>query len=153
MMPVFFPFCLDPLSFFKEGADWEGLGPLLFGLLLWKFYFLGGLDFYFCWDNKAFPDVSSDLPKWVFLEQTEMVFGETKTISKWKRCSGHNGIAPMGHKCTKNLEPETLSKFRQHRFQILIKTESGASYKLGYHVRVHRVLPKGQTLWATASYK
>ena len=25
--------------------------------------------------------IPSDLPKWVFLEQTEMVFGETKTIS------------------------------------------------------------------------
>ena len=25
--------------------------------------------------------IPSDLPKWVFLEQTKMVFGETKTIS------------------------------------------------------------------------
>ena len=71
--------------------------------------------------------IPSDLPKWVFLEQTETVFGETKTISKWKRRSGRNGIAPTGHKCTKNLEPETLSKFRQHQFQILIKKESGSS--------------------------
>ena len=71
--------------------------------------------------------IPSDLPKWVFLEQTETVFGEMKTISQWKRCFRCNGIAPMGHKCTENLEPETLSKFRQHRFQILIKTESGSS--------------------------
>ena len=38
------------------------------------------------------------------------VFGETKTVSKWKRRSGRNGIAPIGHKCTKILEPETLKK-------------------------------------------
>ena len=69
--------------------------------------------------------IPSDLLKWVFLEQTETVFGETKTISKWKR-----RIAPTGHKCTENLEPETLSKFRQHQFQILIKTESSSSQKL-----------------------
>ena len=56
---VFFPFGFYPLSFFKEGADWEGLGTLLFGLLLRKFFFFGGLDFSFCWDNKAFPDVSA----------------------------------------------------------------------------------------------
>ena len=71
--------------------------------------------------------IPSDLPKWVFLEQTETVFDETKTISQWKWCFGHNGIAPIGQKCTKNLEPETLSKFRQHRFQILIKTERSGS--------------------------
>ena len=71
--------------------------------------------------------IASDLPKLVFLEQTEMIFGEMKTISQWKRHSGHNGIAPIGHKCTENLEPETLSKFRQHRFQILIKTEGDSS--------------------------
>ena len=46
--------------------------------------------------------IPSDLPKWVFLEQTEMVFGETKTISKWKWCFGHNGIAPIGQKCREN---------------------------------------------------
>ena len=76
--------------------------------------------------------IPSDLPKWVFLEQTETVFGETetvfgetetvfgetKTISKWKRCSGHNGTAPIGQKCTENTKPKTLSTFRQHRFQI-----------------------------------
>ena len=50
---------------------------------------------------------------------------KTKTLSQWKRRSGRNGIAPTGHKCTEN--PETLSKFLQHRFQILIKTESGSS--------------------------
>ena len=71
--------------------------------------------------------IPSDLPKLVFLDQTETVFDETKTISQWKRCYGHNGIAPIGHKCTKNIEPETLSKFWQHQFQILIKTESGSS--------------------------
>ena len=62
--------------------------------------------------------IPSNFPKWVFLEQTETVFDEKKTISKWKRHSGCNGTAPRYHKCTKNLEPETLSKFRQHRFQI-----------------------------------
>ena len=41
-----------------------------------------------------------DLSKWAFLDQTEMVFYETKTISQWKRCSRCNGIAPTGHKCT-----------------------------------------------------
>ena len=46
-----------------------------------------------------------DLPKWVFLEQMETIFDETKTISQWKWCSGHNGIDPIGHKFTKNLEP------------------------------------------------
>ena len=71
--------------------------------------------------------IPSDLPKWVFLEQTETVFGETKTISKWKRHSGHNEIAPMGKKCIENPELETLSKFWQHRFQILIKTKSDSS--------------------------
>ena len=71
--------------------------------------------------------IPSYLPKWVFLEQTKTIFGEMKTIYQWKRCLGHNGIAPIGHKCTQNSEPETLSKFWQHRFQILIKTESGSS--------------------------
>ena len=28
--------------------------------------------------------IPSYLPKWVFLEQTEMVFDEMKTISQWK---------------------------------------------------------------------
>ena len=42
--------------------------------------------------------IPSDFPKWVFLEQTEMVFGETKTIFKWKRCFGCNGTASLGHK-------------------------------------------------------
>ena len=71
--------------------------------------------------------IPSDLPKWVFLEQMETIFGETKTISQWKQCSRRNGIAPIGHKCTKNPEPKTLLKFQQHWFQILIKTESGSS--------------------------
>ena len=62
--------------------------------------------------------IPSDLSKWVFWEQTETVFDETKTISQWKRCSGRNGTAPIGHKCTENPEPKTLSKFRQHRFKI-----------------------------------
>ena len=64
--------------------------------------------------------IPSDLPKQVFLEQM-------KTISQWKRRFGRNRIAPTGHKCTKNKEPKTLSKFRQHRFQILIKTENDSS--------------------------
>ena len=42
--------------------------------------------------------IPSDLPKWVFLDQTEMVFNEMKTISKWKRCSRCNGTTPTGHK-------------------------------------------------------
>ena len=71
--------------------------------------------------------IPSDFLKWVFLEQTEMVFGEMNTIFKWKLCSERNRIVPIGHKCIKNLEPETLSKLRQHRFQILIKTESDSS--------------------------
>ena len=54
--------------------------------------------------------IPSDLPKLVFLEQTEMVFGETKTVSKWKWYFGHNGKAPIGHKCIENPEPETLKK-------------------------------------------
>ena len=58
--------------------------------------------------------IPSNLSKWVFLEQTETVFDEMKTISQWKRRSGHNGTASIGHKCTETLEPETLSKFRQH---------------------------------------
>ena len=44
--------------------------------------------------------IPSDLPKWVFLEQTKMVFGEMKTISQWKRCFGRNGISPIVQKCT-----------------------------------------------------
>ena len=66
---VFFPFGLDPFSCFKEGADWEGLGPLLFALLLQEFCFLGGLEFSFYWDNKAFLNVSALLiiPTWMSL--------------------------------------------------------------------------------------
>ena len=71
--------------------------------------------------------IPSYLPKWVFLEHTEMVFGETKTIYQWKRCSKRNGTSPIGQKYTENLEPETLSKFRQHRFLILNKIESISS--------------------------
>ena len=37
-----------------------------------------------------------DLPKLVFLEQTEMVFDETKIISQWKHRSRRNRIAPIG---------------------------------------------------------
>ena len=54
--------------------------------------------------------IPSDLLKWVFWEQTEMFFGETKTISKWKRHSRLNGIAPTGHKCTKN--PKNRNPFK-----------------------------------------
>ena len=49
--------------------------------------------------------IPSDLPKLVFLDQTKMVFGETKTISKWKRRSRCNGTTPTGHKCIENPEP------------------------------------------------
>ena len=56
--------------------------------------------------------IPSDLLKWVFLEQTETIFDEMKTNSQWKQHSGHNGTAPIGHKCTENTEPKTLSKFR-----------------------------------------
>ena len=55
--------------------------------------------------------IPSYLPKWVFVEQTKIVFSETKTISQWKQRSERNGIAPIGKKCTENPEPETLSKF------------------------------------------
>ena len=49
--------------------------------------------------------IPSYFSKWVFLEQTKMVFGEMKTISQWKQCSGCNGIAPIGQKCTENPKP------------------------------------------------
>ena len=54
-------------------------------------------------------------------------FDETKSIAQWKRCFGPNGTILTAHKCTETLEPETLLKFRQHRFQILTKTESSSS--------------------------
>ena len=60
--------------------------------------------------------IPSDLPKWVFLEQIEMVFGEAKIVFKWKQHSECNGTAPTGHKCTENPKIETISNFRQHRF-------------------------------------
>ena len=44
--------------------------------------------------------IPSDLPKWVFLDQMEMVFDEKKTTSQWKWRSGRNGTTPIGHKCT-----------------------------------------------------
>ena len=47
--------------------------------------------------------IPSDLLKWVFLEQTETIFGETKTIFRWKQCSRCNGMAPIGHKSIENL--------------------------------------------------
>ena len=34
--------------------------------------------------------IPSDLPKWVFLEQTKTIFDETKTISQWKWHFRHN---------------------------------------------------------------
>ena len=55
--------------------------------------------------------IPSDLPKWVFLDQTKTIFDETKTISHQKWCSRCIVIAPIGHKCTESPEPETLSKF------------------------------------------
>ena len=60
--------------------------------------------------------IPSGLPKWVFLEQTEIVFNETKTISQWKWNSGRNETSPIGQKCIEDLEPETLSNFQQHQF-------------------------------------
>ena len=63
---------------------------------------------YFKKTNPSLNIIPSDLPKWVFLEQTEMVFGEMKTISQWKRCSRCNGISPIGQKCTKIPETKTL---------------------------------------------
>ena len=60
--------------------------------------------------------IPSDFLKLVFLDQTKTVFDEMKTISQWKRCFRRNGIVSIGHKCTETLEPETLSKFQQHRF-------------------------------------
>ena len=39
-----------------------------------------------------------DLPKWVFLEQTETIFDETKTMFQWKQHFGNNGIAPISKK-------------------------------------------------------
>ena len=71
--------------------------------------------------------IPSNLLKWVFLDQMKMVFGETKTISRWKRCSRCNGTAPTSQKSIEYPELETLSKFRQHRFKILIKTGSSSS--------------------------
>ena len=56
--------------------------------------------------------IPSDFSKWVFLDQTETIFDEMKTISQWKRCSGCNGIDPIGQKYIENLEPKTLLKFR-----------------------------------------
>ena len=44
--------------------------------------------------------IPSDFPKWVFLDQTEIIFDEMKTIYQWKRHYGRNGTAPIGHKCT-----------------------------------------------------
>ena len=44
--------------------------------------------------------IPSNLLKWVFLDQTKMVFNETKTIFQWKQCFGRNGIAPIGYKFT-----------------------------------------------------
>ena len=71
--------------------------------------------------------IPSYLSKWVFMEQLEPFFDEMKTISQWKQYSGRNGTASIGHKCTENPKPETLSKFQQHQFHILIKTESDSS--------------------------
>ena len=76
---------------------------------------------------RHFNIIPSDLPKWVFLDQTETVFDETKTISQWKRHFGRNGIDPICQKHIENPETKTLSNFRQHRFQILIKIESSSS--------------------------
>ena len=52
-----------------------------------------------------------------------MVFDEMKTISQWKWHFEHTGTADTGHKCTKNLELETLSKFRQHGSRSRSQTE------------------------------
>ena len=47
--------------------------------------------------------ILSDLPKWVFLEQTKTIFDETKTISQWKWCSGRNGIVTTRKKFIENI--------------------------------------------------
>ena len=44
--------------------------------------------------------IRSDLSKWVFMEQTETIFDETKTLFQWKQHSECNGTTPIGHKCT-----------------------------------------------------
>ena len=62
--------------------------------------------------------IPSHLQKWVFLEQTETILDEMKTISQWKRLSGHNGTAPASQKCIENPEPKTLSRFWQQQFKI-----------------------------------
>ena len=49
--------------------------------------------------------IPSNVPKWVFLEQTETVFGETKIISQWKQCYRCNEIFSTSHKCIETLEP------------------------------------------------
>ena len=41
--------------------------------------------------------IPSDLPKWVFLGQTETVFDETKIISQWRRRSRRNGMLVFQH--------------------------------------------------------
>ena len=41
-----------------------------------------------------------DFSKWVFLEQTETIFNEMKTIFQWKQHFDQNGIAPTCHKWT-----------------------------------------------------
>ena len=46
--------------------------------------------------------IPSDLPKWVFLEQMETIFGEMKTISQWKQHSIRNGIGPKNKKRSNN---------------------------------------------------
>ena len=38
--------------------------------------------------------IPSDLPKWVFLEQTETVFGETETVSVKRKLFPNGNDAP-----------------------------------------------------------
>ena len=37
----------------------RGFGTLVVWLIIAKILFLGRLGLFFCWDNKAFPDVSA----------------------------------------------------------------------------------------------
>ena len=74
--------------------------------------------------------IPSNLPKWVFLEQTEMVFDETKTVSNGNGAPDAMEQLPQATNARKIQNQKPLKKFRQHQFQILIKTESGSSEEL-----------------------
>ena len=54
--------------------------------------------------------IPSDLPKWVFLDQMETKFDETKNISQCKQHSRRNGIDLTHQKFIETPELEILSK-------------------------------------------